>query len=138
MKQEKSCGAVVYIRERGKIRYLLVKNLSGCYGFPKGHVEAGETEQETACREILEETGLEVSFAEGFRAVDAYDIPWLRVSKQVVYFLAEAKSSDYRFQKSEISGGGLYSFEKATDLLRFAGAKGILREAHTFLSKILA
>ena len=60
MTWEKSCGAVVFTRENGQVKYLLVANLEGIYGFPKGHVEAGETEVETALREVREETGLTI------------------------------------------------------------------------------
>lgn len=38
---EKSCGAVVFIRMNNEIQYLLIRNLTGIYGFPKGHVEQG-------------------------------------------------------------------------------------------------
>ena len=57
MKQEKSCGAVVYAETgRGRL-YLVEKMLHGHFGLPKGHVEPGENERQTAEREILEETG---------------------------------------------------------------------------------
>ena len=57
---EKSCGAIVYTVEDGDIKYLLVEEMSGCHSFPKGHMENDETEEETALREIKEETNLEV------------------------------------------------------------------------------
>ena len=57
---EKSCGAIVFTLENGEIKYLLVEEMSGCHSFPKGHVENNETEEETALREIKEETNLEV------------------------------------------------------------------------------
>ena len=57
----------VYIFESGNIKYLLVRNLSGVYGFPKGHVEDNETEEETAIREVFEETGVKVTLIPGFK-----------------------------------------------------------------------
>ncbi len=133
MREEKSCGAVVFTRQQGKIEYLLIRNLSGMYGFPKGHMEPGETELETARREIFEETGLEVEFLPGFRAEDTYRIPAPQITKQVVLFLASFSGQTYRFQEKEISGGGLYSFAEARKLLQFAGSRRILREANDFL-----
>ena len=67
MNHEYSAGAVVFKRERGKLKYLLIKSFTGVFGFPKGHIEAGETEQEAAVREVFEETGIkaeqnEISF----------------------------------------------------------------------------
>ena len=58
MTVEKSCGAVVFTREGGEVRYVIIQSLEGYYGFPKGHMEGSETEQETALREIREEVGL--------------------------------------------------------------------------------
>lgn len=55
MLHEKSCGAVLFTTEKGIKKFLLVE--SNYFGFPKGHVEENETEQETALREIKEETG---------------------------------------------------------------------------------
>lgn len=55
---EKSCGAVVYHEDDGERKYLLIRNRSQNVGFPKGHIEYGETELQTVEREILEETGL--------------------------------------------------------------------------------
>ena len=66
---EKSCGAII-IHKTNKDNYkvLLVKNHNGRYwSFPKGHVEKGETEEETAIREIKEETGLDVEIVDSFR-----------------------------------------------------------------------
>ena len=45
MEHEKSCGAVVFTRSRGDLRYVLIQQKKGLWGFPKGHVEAGETEK---------------------------------------------------------------------------------------------
>lgn len=59
---EKSCGAVVYRHYGDTVEYLTVKSKAfGHWGFPKGHVEEGESEQESAKREVLEETGLNIA-----------------------------------------------------------------------------
>ena len=58
MNHERSCGAVLFTVRDGVPLYVLVQE--NYYGFPKGHMEAGETERKTAIREIREETGLEV------------------------------------------------------------------------------
>ena len=62
MKTEKSCGAVVLRKNQGRLQVLLIKHINGGHwAFPKGHVEPGETEEQTALREIKEETGLSVT-----------------------------------------------------------------------------
>ena len=62
MLHEKSCGAIVYRKYHGNTEILLIKHInSGHWSFPKGHVEGDETEEETAKREIMEETGIDVN-----------------------------------------------------------------------------
>ena len=58
MKIIKSCGFVVYTDVLGERRYLVIESVNGDVGFPKGHVEAGESELETAIRELSEEVGI--------------------------------------------------------------------------------
>lgn len=60
MNYEISCGGVVFTRKNGKLLYVIIRSLEGYYGFPKGHMEGDETEEQTALREIFEETGLKL------------------------------------------------------------------------------
>ena len=87
---EKSCGAIVYTIENEQIKYLIVEEISGSHSFPKGHMENEETEEETALREIREETDLDVELFTDFRVSEQYD-PAEKpgVTKQVIYFLAK-------------------------------------------------
>ncbi len=103
MKTEKSCGAVVFREYDNKTQILLIRHLNGGHwAFPKGHVENGETEEETALREILEETGLTVQLDSGYRKVVTYS-PRRDVVKDVVYFVALADDSVAVAQEGEIS-----------------------------------
>jgi len=134
-KTEQSCGAVVFTRDRGKLQYLIIRSLRGAFGFPKGHMEAGEREEETALREIAEETGLSVTLLEGFRAEDCYifSLSGKQISKRVVYFLAEFSHQVPTPQESELSGVFLMDPEEAMDVLSFEGSRRILTEAREFL-----
>ena len=137
MKYERSCGAVVYTVRDGQRLYLVEHTPSGKYVLPKGHVEAGETEQETALREIKEETGLDVQFLGDFRAADAHAL--VRegrpdVTKQITYFLAEYKGQAFRPQPGEISQIRLMTFEEALDAFQYESSKRILREAAAYVS----
>ena len=86
MTYEVSSGAVVFTREGGGIRYVIVRSLEGYYGFPKGHIEGAETEEEAAHREIKEETGLSVRLVPGFRTIDEHTIPEKPgVTKRIIY-----------------------------------------------------
>ena len=74
MREEISCGAVLYTRVEGEIKYLIIKQRGGHYGFPKGHMENGETEEETALRETWEETSLRPEIKKGFRKQVQYTL----------------------------------------------------------------
>lgn len=58
LKRHFSCGGVVYRSHRGKLQFLFVKNLAGRWTFPKGMLELKESREQTALREVREETGL--------------------------------------------------------------------------------
>ena len=136
MQIEKSCGAVVFTRVNGEIRYVLAQNPEGYYGFPKGHMEAGETETETALREIREEVGLCPRLIDGFRAETEHPLPQKPgVIKQIVYFLAEYEDQEIIFQKEELMSAPLVSYEEAMALFVFDSNKRILTEAHAYLNK---
>lgn len=84
---EKSCGVLPYRIVDGTREYLLVfEFFSKCWSLPKGHMEARETEEQTALRELYEETGLTAQLDLSRRASIEYPIS--KVSrKQVVFYL---------------------------------------------------
>lgn len=134
MKTEKSCGAVVFTRENGRIEYLIIQNLKGIYGFPKGHTEAGETEEETAIREIAEETGVQAAIIDGFRYEDVHPIPEKPgVMKHIVYFAGEYSGQDPVFQKEELTSARLMSYDEAMASFQYENSRDILKKAHAFI-----
>jgi bis(5'-nucleosidyl)-tetraphosphatase len=134
MIHEKSCGAIVFNRCGGMITYLLLRHRNGQHwGFPKGHVEAGESEVETALREIYEETGLKVKLWDGFRSTVEY-APFEGVWKEVVYFLGEANDLIVNYQVEEIGEYCWAEYENALGLMNHENNRGLLREANHFLS----
>ena len=131
---EKSCGAVIFTRMNNEIKYLLIRNLGGIYGFPKGHVEQGETEEQTALREVFEEVGLAVKLVSGFRSEDEHPIPQKEnTMKQIVYFLGEYSNQEFTYQKEELTDALLTDYETAMTLFQFDSSKRILTEANNFL-----
>jgi len=138
VRYEDSCGAVVFTRENGEIRYVIVQSLEGYYGFPKGHMEAGEGEEETALREIYEETGLRAAILAGFRAVDEHPIPQKAgVMKRIFYFVAEYRDQTIRYQEEELRAACLMTFAEAMAAFQFESSRRILREADQFIRQIL-
>ena len=103
MRHEKSCGAVIFRRINGVWNVLLIRHEKGNHvAFPKGHVELGETEAETAEREVREETGLVVRVDTDFRAENTYMVR-SDTEKRVVYFIAVAGDQPLTAQRGEVS-----------------------------------
>lgn len=130
---EKTCGAVMYTMQNGERRYLLITNNSGHIGFPKGHVEYGENEEQTAVREVFEETGLHAKLIDGFRMEYRY-INGEGHHKNPVYFLSEY-SADIKLQAEEITSSYLLPYEDALATLNYPQDKPILESAEEFLKR---
>ena len=96
----RSCGVIPYRLADGVREYLILLQTNNCWSFPKGHMERGETEAETALRELLEETGLTAELVSGASVLSEYPINRL-TRKQTVLFLGEV-SGDVVPQKTEI------------------------------------
>ena len=135
---ERSCGAVVFTRDGGEVRYVIVENIDGgVHGFPKGHVEPGETERETARREIAEETALDVRFVGDFRDEETYEL-FYGATKTVVYFLAEYADQTPRGRWGEIVSVAVVPFAEAMEMLEHESTRRILREADEYLRSAAA
>lgn len=129
MLYEKSCGALVYRKHHGNIELLLIRNVNGGrWSFPKGHVESGETEQQTAMREILEETGIQAVLEGDFRQVITY-APKKNITKDVVYFLARATTFDYTPQKNEVSKIKWVEINNTNTMLSYENDRQLVNKA---------
>jgi len=134
MNYEISCGGVVFTRKNGKLLYVIIRSLEGYYGFPKGHMEGDETEEQTALREIFEETGLKVKIIPGFRTEEEHPLPKKPgVMKRVIYFAAEYDNQDIVYQKEELKGAYLMTYEEAMNIFQFESNKRILSEVNDFI-----
>lgn len=133
MKKEKSCGVIVIKREDDEFRILLLEHQKGHISFPKGHVEENETEEETALREVKEETNLDVKLMPSFRKVITYS-PKENVLKDVVYFLGSPLNEEVIVQEEEIKSFKWVSFKEAFDLVTHDDDKMLLNEVISYLN----
>lgn len=132
---ETSCGAVLYLMENGEPKYVLVK--SALYGFPKGHVEEGETEEQTALREIREETGVRAVLDTSFRRELVYKLPRKAGYKRVVLFLAECREGSRPRPSHEIKTVAAVPFDEALALLKRQSLREVLTDADFYIRSVL-
>jgi bis(5'-nucleosidyl)-tetraphosphatase len=142
MSKEKSAGAIIFRLENEKILYLVLhypfssKANKEYWDLAKGHIEQGESEKDTARREVQEETGLtNIEFFDGFREEIHYWFQWegKKISKTVAFYLAQTKEKDVTISEEHI--GFLWlPFKEAVEKLTYENAKQILQKARNFLS----
>lgn len=140
---ERSAGAVIFRRENGKIKYLLLqlhslrdpknfKSIGPYWDFSKGHIEKGEIEGKAMRREVFEETGIkDLVLQPKFREVIKYFFKWegKTIFKIVSFYLGETKTSEIKIS-SEHMGYKWSEYEDAMEELTFDGAKNILKKAN--------
>lgn len=116
-KREKCCGGVIVYE--GKV--LMVQQGNEVFAFPKGHVEKGETEVQTALREILEETGVVVELDTARRIELHYHIESIDVDKEVVLFMGKPVDGiEVRPQEGEIEAVEWVAFDAVEARLQFS------------------
>jgi 8-oxo-dGTP pyrophosphatase MutT (NUDIX family) len=124
---QKSCGVIPYRRKENGTEYLVLLLTNTCWSFPKGHMEPGETEVQTALRELFEETGLTATLETGKAATLEYPISSI-ACKQVVLFPGEVQGevvaqasevADYRWVRDKELQALLYpdTYEACAPLL---------------------
>jgi len=135
---EKSCGALVirHDAQTGNDYILMIRHRPGGYrSFPKGHVEPGETERETAMREVMEETSVRITLIPDFRHVVCYT-PAPAVEKEVVYFLARTEQVDIRPRRGEIAQVEWIPLLQAERYLTHENDKRVLNAARNKLNAL--
>ncbi len=125
MKKEKAAGCII-IKE-GKVLLILQKD-GNFWGFPKGHLEEGETEIEAAKRETLEETGLEVEIDASKRYETNY-IVRDEIDKTSVFYLAKVKAGRLKKQEEEVEEIKWFDLKEAIEKITYDNLKEIFKQA---------
>lgn len=140
MLREKSCGVVPFREVDGEIRYLVISSAvtkREHWEFPKGGVEKGEREVETALRELQEETGVsDVRLLPGYREPIRYIYrrPEGLVFKQVIYFIGKVGNPEVTLRLEEAKDFRWATYEEARTLLRHGNARELLYRCHAFIT----
>jgi 8-oxo-dGTP pyrophosphatase MutT (NUDIX family) len=137
MIHEISAGGVVYCRNgNADLRVLLILDKHNNWGFPKGHLEDDESEEQAAHREIVEETGLNCTLGP---LVERIQYPVFKKGewrhKTVIYFLARHSCAEPVPQLDEgISQARWVTSDEAFALLPFEQTRAILHRALDMLA----
>ncbi len=139
---EVSAGGIVFRRTGVEpARFLLIKDSYANWGFPKGHLEDGETPAQAAIRETAEETGLEVLNLHGpIRVIDwHFRFRGRRIHKYCHFFLFESPHGDVCPQLDEgITACRWLVLDEALEVLSYDNARGVLRRAGEMVRTLVA
>ncbi len=143
MEPQKTVGYIIYKKQEGAPQYLLLHHEGEYWNFPKGRQEQGESELDTARRELQEETGIaQFTQVDGFKAEYMYDFDSVieggvreKVHKHAIFFLAEVASDvDVEISNEHIDHGW-YDFDQAMKRVYFQNGQKVLAEANKFIMK---
>lgn len=137
-KQAVSAGGVVYRRAADGFEVLLLETPGGKWGLPKGTPSEGETIQQTALREVREETGLEVELEEELDAIEYWFVrsaERTRFHKQVHFWLMRPVGGSIEQHDHEHVSVRWFPLPEALRRVAFANAAETLQRAATLLAK---
>ncbi len=130
---EVSAGGIVFRRDPdGQARFLLIRDSYGNWGFPKGHLEEGESPADAAVRETAEETGLDQLVLRGpIRVIDwHFRFRGRPIHKYCHFFLLESPAGECIPQRDEgITDFRWLPLAGALDKLSYDNARGVLKRA---------
>lgn len=143
MINEHSYGVIPIFKNNNDFEFLLVHHKTGHWAFPKGHPLSGETIEETARRELFEETGIkncviakEISFAEEY----SFEKDDKKINKTVTYlfgFVENKNAVTPQEFKEEISETKWVGYDEALNLLTYDEPKKILEQVGDYLKSLI-
>jgi 8-oxo-dGTP pyrophosphatase MutT (NUDIX family) len=134
MPREISAGMILF-RRTPEPHYLLLHYESGHWDFPKGHIESGEHSEETAKRELQEETGIsEIHLLDGYKQTLRYFFrqKGIGIFKVVIFFLAETAQSEVTLSAEHV-GFDWLPYDAALARLTFKNSRDLLIKANEHL-----
>lgn len=120
-----SAALIGRLDRRGRLRWSL----------PKGHVEAGETHEEAAIREVAEETGISGRITARLGSVDyTFVAEGRRIHKRVHHYLMVAVSGELSDADIEVTEVAWVPLTDLTSRLAYAGERRLVRRAVELLA----
>ena len=140
-REEVSAGGIVVRFDDGSPLVLLIRDSYRNWGFPKGHVEAGEAPADAALREVNEETGLsDVTTRAGLGTIEwHFRLRGELVHKTCHFFLMETANADTSPLLAEgITACRWVTFADGERLVAYENARDALRRAQRHLATAAA
>ena len=132
---EYSAGAILYTVKDNEIYYLLIKDFNGNWGFPKGHLENGETNVDAALREIKEEVGIDAVINTDFHAELIYPLPNGN-TKHSLYYIGKYENQIPEKQLEEIDIIELMKYEDAVNTINRENMRQAFIEADAVIRSL--
>lgn len=132
-----SAGIVTYIIQDQEPLYLLLHHTAGHWDFPKGTMESGETKEQTAIRELYEETGLKADLDTRFTATSDYFYTHHQhgvVPKTVTYFVGKTDTQDVHLSHEHTDYVWL-PYQEALEKITHDRSKKILEKADHYIKE---
>jgi 8-oxo-dGTP pyrophosphatase MutT (NUDIX family) len=122
--RESSVGPSIVIGRRRRDR------VGSTWSLPKGTPIEGETTEETALREVCEETGLTVAIVEPLQSIDySFVREGARIQKTVHFFVMQPTGGDLADHDHEFEEVRWVSFDEAAALLTFSSERSLVELA---------
>lgn len=140
-REQVSAGGVACRREPDGVKVaLILVGESARWQLPKGHVDAGETTEQAALREVREETGIEAELLGPIETIDYwFQIPSgkgkMRLHKYVHFYLMAYKSGDVRHHDDEVREARWFEIGQAAEALAFKSERAVVEKARQMLAK---
>ncbi len=136
---QKVAGVILFIRNKNKCRFLLLKNKKNKWDFPKGKVDRNESILKAGLRELFEETGIDkITIIDGFFEKVKYRETKKSgkvINKAAYFYLAHTRKEKITLSEEHINYKWT-DYKKALELISYAGSKDLLRYANLYLKKI--
>ena len=106
------------------------------WSLPKGHIEAGETAEEAAVREVEEETGIIGRVVAPLGTIDFWFVAEdRRVHKTVHHFLLQALGGELSDDDIEVAEVAWVPLDELEDRLAYADERRLIRRATELLEE---